>query len=53
MKSYLQALIVLLLLLINYPEAEINLIRLLKVGLHTHDLREGLLSMFKGSVTII
>ena len=52
-ESYLQALVVLLLLFIDYPKTEIYLIRLLKVGLHTHHLGEGFLGMLKRSIAII
>ena len=52
-ESYLQTLVVFLLLFVNYPEAEVYLIRLFEVGLHTHHLGEGFLCVLKGSVTII
>ena len=38
---YLQALRVLLLLLVDYPKTEVNLIGLVKVWLHEHHLRKG------------
>jgi hypothetical protein len=43
--TYVQTLVELLLLLIYYTEAEIDLVRLLEVRLHTHNLRESLLGM--------
>ena len=51
--SYLQALIVLLLLLVYYPEPEIDLVRLFEVGLHLHDLGEGLLRVIVGSESVV
>jgi hypothetical protein len=38
MAPYLQALLEFLLLLVDYAESEINLVCLLEVGLHPHDL---------------
>ena len=51
--AYLERLVVLLLLLVNYAEAEINFMGLVKVRLHLHDLGEGLLSMLKGAVSVV
>ena len=39
---YLKARVKLLLLLVDYTQAEVNLVGLLKVWLHLHNLREGL-----------
>ena len=50
---YLQARAVLLLLLVYYPEAEVDLVRLLEVRLHLHDLRESLLRVVVGSESIV
>ena len=50
---HLQALLVLLLLFIDYPEPEVYLVRLLEVGLHSHDLGERLLGMFERAITIV
>jgi hypothetical protein len=46
-------LVELLLLLVYYAQAEINFIRLLKGGLHSHDLRKRLLGMLEGAIAII
>ncbi len=53
MAAYLERLVVLLLLLVNYAEAEINFMGLVKVGLHLHDLGEGLLSMLERAVSVV
>ena len=53
LEIYLQTLVVFLLLLIYYSETKVNLIRLLEVWLHVHDLREGLFGMFKRAVAVI
>lgn len=50
---YLQACAVLLLLFVYYPEAEVDLVGLLEVRLHFHDLRERLLRVVVGSVSIV
>jgi len=42
-----KTLLKLLLLLVDYAKSEIDLVGLLKVWLHAHDLRECLLGMFK------
>jgi hypothetical protein len=51
--TYVQALIELLLLLVNYAETEVDLVGLLKSWLHAHDLREGLFGVLEGPVAII
>jgi hypothetical protein len=38
--AYLETLLIFLLLLVDYSQTEINFVRLLKIWLHTHDLRE-------------
>ncbi len=43
--GYLEALAVLLLLFVDYTQAEVYLVGLFKVGLHLHDLGEGLLGV--------
>ena len=48
-----KALIVLLLLLVDYTEAEVDFIGLVKIGLHMHDLREGFFSMLEGAIAIV
>jgi hypothetical protein len=53
MDTYVQTLIKLLLLLVDYAKAEVNLVGLLKSGLHTHDLREGLFGMLQRAIAII
>ena len=49
----LETLAVLLLLLVYYTQAEVDLVRLVEVGLHVHDLREGLFRMFEGAIAIV
>ena len=51
--TYLQTLLVLLLLLVNYAKTEINFISLFKIRLHSHDLRKCFLSVFKRPISII
>ena len=43
--TYVQTLVELLLLLVYYTQAEVDLVCLLEVWLHTHDLREGFLGV--------
>lgn len=51
--TYLEGLVVFLLLLVDYSESEVNLVGLVKIGLHLHDLREGLLCMVQRAITVI
>lgn len=51
--TYVEALVELLLLLVNYAEAEVDFIGLLEVGLHAHHLRKCFLGVLEGSITII
>jgi len=51
--TYIQTLFVFLLLFVDNAEAEVYLIRLLKVGLHVHDLRKCFFGVLKGAVAII
>lgn len=51
--THIQTLVELLLLLIDYAEAEVDLVGLLKVGLHAHDLRKGLFGVLKRAISII
>ena len=51
--TYIQTLVELLLLLVYYAEAEVDLVCLLEVGLHAHDLGEGLLRVLKGAVAVV
>ena len=51
--TYVQTLVELLLLLVYYTQAEIDLVCLLEVGLHAHDLGEGLLRVLKGAVAVV
>lgn len=51
--TYLKTLVILLLLFVDYAEAEVNLICLVKIGRHAHDLRERLFSMLQGPIAII
>lgn len=45
-RSYLETGRKLLLLLVNYAEAEVNFVGLLEVRLHAHHLRKGFLGVF-------
>lgn len=51
--TYLQTLAELLLLLVNYSQAEINLIGLLELGSHAHNLRKCFFGVVEGSVTVV
>jgi hypothetical protein len=52
-KAYLQALLILLLLFIDYTKSEVNFVCLLKIGFHPHHLRKGFFGMFQRSVSVI
>lgn len=49
----LKTLLVFVLLLVYDAQAEVDLIGLLKVGLHAHDLGEGFLCMIKRPIAVI
>ena len=51
--TYVQTLVELLLLFVYYAETEVDLVCLLEVGLHTHDLRERLLGMFERPIAVV
>jgi len=51
--TYVQTLVEFLLLLVDYAEAEINLVGLLKSWLHAHDLRKRLFGMLEGAIAIV
>ena len=51
--TYIQTLVELLLLLINYAKAEVNLVGLLERRFHTHDLGKGLFGMLQRPVAIV
>lgn len=51
--TYLETLLVLLLLLVDYAKPEVDLICLFKGRRHEHDLRERLLGMLQRSVPVI
>jgi hypothetical protein len=53
MDTYLQTLIELLLLLVDYAQSEVDLIGLLEIRRHSHDLREGFFGVVKRTITII
>ena len=50
---YLQALLELLLLLVDDAESEVNFIGLLEVRLHAHDLGEGFFSVLQRPISVI
>lgn len=49
----LQALLELLLLLVDYAETEVNLVGLFKSWVHAHDLGEGFFGVLEGSVAVV
>lgn len=51
--AYLEGAAVLGLLLVYYAEAEVYLMRLVKVGLHLHDLGKGLLGVIEGAIAVV
>lgn len=51
--TYVQTLVEFLLLLVDYAEAEINFVGLLKSWLHAHDLRKRLFGMLEGTIAIV
>ena len=51
--SYLQTLVVLLLLLVDDTQPKVYLISLLKIRLHAHDLRECLFGVLEGTITVV
>ena len=51
--TYLQALLKLLLLLVYYAEAEVNLVGFLKARVHAHDLGEGFFGVFERAIAIV
>ena len=53
LEPYLERLVVFLLLLVDYSQSEVNLMGLVEIRLHLHDLREGLLRMVQRAVTVI
>lgn len=52
-KYYLQTLLVLLLLLVNYTKSEVYLVCLLEVRFHSHHLRECFFSMLERAITVV
>lgn len=51
--TYLQTLVVFLLLFVYYAKPEIYFVRFLEVWLHVHDLRKGLLGMFERPIAVV
>lgn len=51
--AYLETLLVLLLLLVNYTKPEVDFVGLFEVRLHAHDLRKRFLGMLKRPVAVI
>lgn len=51
--TYIQALVELLLLFINYAKAEVYFVGFFKTGLHPHNLRKGFFGMLKGAIAIV
>jgi hypothetical protein len=53
MDPYIQTVAELLLLLVNYAQAEVNFVGLFKVRGHTHNLGESLLGMVERTIPIV
>ena len=53
MDTYLETLVVLVLLLVYDTQTEVDLVGLFELGGHTHDLRKGLLGMIQRAVAIV
>ena len=51
--THLKTLAILLLLLVYDPEAEVDLVGLLKIWLHLHDLGECFLGMVQRAIAIV
>jgi hypothetical protein len=51
--TYIQTFLKLVLLLVDYSQAKINLAGLFKLGSHSHDLRKGFLRMIDRTISII
>lgn len=51
--TYLQALLELLLLLVYYAEAEVDLVGFLEARVHAHDLREGFFGVLERAIAIV
>jgi hypothetical protein len=51
--THVQTLIELLLLLVYYAEAEVDLVGLFEGWLHAHDLRKCLFGVLEGSIAIV
>lgn len=52
-KYYLQTLLVLLLLLVNYSKSKVYLICLFEVGFHSHHLGECFFGMLEGAIAVV
>lgn len=52
-KTYLERLRIFVLLLVDYSKTKINLIRLLKSRIHSHDLAKSLLRVLQATISII
>lgn len=50
---YLQAFLVLLLLLVDDSQAKVDLIGLVKLWGHPHDLRKGFLGVIQGAISVV
>lgn len=51
--SYLKTLVILLLLFVDYAKTEVDLVGLLEIRLHLHDLGEGLFGMVQRPVSVV
>ena len=51
--TYLQALVELLLLLVDYTQSEVDFVGLFEIRGHSHNLRESFLRMIKRAIAVI
>lgn len=51
--TYLEGLVVLLLLLVDYAQPEVYLMGLVEIRLHLHDLRKSIFRVVQGAVSVI
>lgn len=52
-RTYLERLVVLLLLLVNYPKSEVDFMGLVETRVHCHDIGKGFLRMIKRAEAVV